>query len=131
MKRLFINSTYLLDGIRFVARFLTVILFISLVTIYFNQPSGNRNLNPFVLPLYEAIMDISFYLALLGLLIAFKKEGLGGFLTIVGLLSFSIFYYLLKSKILWNIWIFGIPAILFLICWWYINISEDYDIYRG
>ncbi len=131
MKRFFINSTNILDAILFIARIVTVILFIILITIYFSQPAHSRSLNPFILPLYEAIMVISFYVALGGLLIAWSTDGYGGFLTIAALICFSVVDYFYNGKILWNIWIIAIPAFLYIIYWWYTNVSENYDIYRS
>lgn len=130
-KPFFFNSTNILVGMRFIARTIVVVLFIIFITLYFSQPSSHKSLNPFGLALYESLLVISFYVAILGLLISWAREGFGGILTLVGLLAFSILYYILKGSVLWNIWILAIPAVLFLICWWFTNYSSDYDIYRS
>jgi hypothetical protein len=130
-KPYFFNSTNILVGIRFIARLLVVALFIVFATLFITEPASQKNLNPFGLATSESLLVLSFYIALAGLVIAWQLEGLGGFLTIAGLISFSIIYYMLKGAVLWNIWIIGLPAVLFLICWWFTNFSADYDVYRS
>ncbi|MCD6011682.1 MAG: hypothetical protein K0Q79_1544 [Flavipsychrobacter sp.] len=130
-KPFFFNSTNILVGIRFIARLMVVALFIVFITLFITEPASQRNLNPFGLAIYESLLVVAFYAALAGLIIAFSFEGLGGFMTIAGLTAFSILYYMLKGAMLWNIWILGLPAVLFLICWWFTNYSADYDVYRS
>ena len=131
MKKFFLNSTNILDTILFIARVCVVLVFVILITLYFGQPPATRNLNPFSLPRYETLMMLSFYVALLGLLISWGSEGFGGFVTLGGLVAFSVIDYLATGHILWNIWILAIPALLFILYWWYTNVSENFDVYRS
>ena len=130
MKTYFLNSTNILTGLRFIARLLTAFIVMLIIFLLFSNNIHNKDLNPFVQAPSESIMLFSFYAALLGLLIAWKIEGLGGMLTIGSLLVFSVVNYISRGHVLWNIWILGIPAFLYLICWWYTNYSDSYDVYR-
>jgi hypothetical protein len=130
-KPYFFNSTNILIGLRFIAKVFVVVIFLMFITLYFSEASSRRSLNPFGLEPKETMLILSFYLTLIGLLIAWKVEGLGGLLVLIGLISFSILYYSLKGAVLWNVWILAIPAVLFLICWYFTNYSSDYDVYRS
>lgn len=130
-KPYFFNSTNILVGIRFMARLMVVALFIVFITLFITEPESQKNLDPFGLATSESLLVLSFYAALAGLIIGWWMEGVGGFLTIAGLVGFSVMYYMLKGNMLWNIWIMGLPAILFIICWWFTNFSSDYDVYRS
>lgn len=129
-KTVFFNSTNILVGLRFIARLMVIGIIIMMVTIYFSEPSSHNSLNPFGLGPGESLLTFSFYAAIIGLLLAWRMEGFGGFLTLSALIIFSLIYYYLKSEILWNIWIMGVPAFLFIVCWWFTNYSTDYDVYR-
>jgi hypothetical protein len=66
----------------------------------------------------ELVMTLSLLFAVLGLLIGWFWEGLGGLLTIAGLITFSIVNYYSGGDFAWEIWILSIPAILFIFYWW-------------
>lgn len=106
-------------------------LFIMFITLYITQPSSHKGLNPVGLEPKEALLLVCLYAAMLGLLLAWKWEGFGGLLTLLALTGFSYVYYTLKTAILWNIWIMGIPAFLFIICWWFTDLADGYDVYRS
>ncbi len=130
-KRFFQNSTNLVEGFRFFAKFFSIIIFLFfLIAIIIATPAQRSTFNPYALPFYDSIMVISFYFILLSLLIAWIKEGLGGLLSITGLIVYLIFDFLSDGKILWNILILAVPACMFIYCWWYTNVSEEYDPYR-
>lgn len=57
----------------------------------------------------------------LGLLIAWRKEGLGGAITMISLLAFYFVYGLLLRGSFPQGWAFGMfaaPGLLYLIVWW-------------
>lgn len=102
-------------AIRWSARIIGLILIIILGAVYIKE---GRELKLAELRLPEEAMTISFFVALLGLLIGWVWEGLGGMLTIAGLVTFSIIDYRSTGEILLNIWVLGVPAVLFIIYWW-------------
>jgi hypothetical protein len=76
-----------------------------------------------VLPL-GAELELGFYgLALVGLLVAWKREGLGGGLTLLGIIatnsSFAAFRGYWLPGLTFPALFIGIPALLFLSCWWF------------
>ena len=124
MKTFYMKSTNILNAFRWVAKTLTVLLFVLLAIILVAE--GTR---PWVklttMPFDEFLMFFSLVVALAGLLLAWKWEGFGGMLTLAGLLAFSIVDYSFSGKITWNIWIIGIPAVLFLLNWWFTYYTRD------
>ncbi len=130
-KPFFFNSTNILVGIRFIARLMVAGLLIVFITLYFTQPASYKNLSPVGLETKESLLLLSLYVTIAGLILAFKWEGTGGLMALIGLAVFSVLYYTLKGAMLWNIWIMGIPAVMFLICWWFTEMAADYDVYRS
>ncbi len=59
-------------------------------------------------------------LAFIGLIIAWKREGFGGAMALGGLVAFNILAPSSPSK--GGIWVvtglYGLPALLFIFCWW-------------
>lgn len=72
------------------------------------------------LPLTELI-EMGFYgLALVGLLLAWRWEGIGGWLAIAGLIGHAIAFSLFRQ--VWMVQLaplilYGVPAVLYIICW--------------
>ncbi len=69
-KPYFFNSTNILIGIRFIAKLFVVVIFLMFITLYFSEASSRRSLNPFGLEPKETMLILSFYLTLIGLLVA-------------------------------------------------------------
>ncbi|HEX9006349.1 MAG TPA: hypothetical protein VF889_03575 [Bacteroidota bacterium] len=98
---------------RWIARFIAVSLV--LITIIFVTGSGidiaGADLS------HKAQMG-AFAVMFLGLLVAWKWEGLGGTLTLGGLALFLVLDYLLFGSFLkfWIFLVFAIPGALFLYC---------------
>ena len=78
-------------------------------------------------PLIEALPPILMFLSVLGLVIAWRYEGLGGAITLVFL--FAVFLLLLIQRLIDHDFyrsaipflmsmVIAIPGILFLVCWW-------------
>jgi hypothetical protein len=105
-------------AIRWAARIIGLLLILFVATIYLGE---GRELKFDGLKQSESAMMVSLLGALAGLLVGWIWEGLGGLLTILGLFTFSIIGYYTEGNILFNIWILGIPAILFIIYWWRTN----------
>jgi hypothetical protein len=127
----FINSTNILVGVRFVARGLAVCLILLALFLLYNMFGQKQHMNLTESSNEELILTLSFFCVLLGLLFAFRWEGFGGILTLVGLAVFTFDYYHSTGVILWKILIFGIPAILFVFCWYMTTQSDEYDVYRS
>ncbi len=78
-------------------------------------------------PLVEALPPILVFLSVLGLVIAWRWEGLGGAITLVFLLA-TLILLLIQRPITQDFYRFAIPClmlvvvaipgILFLLCWW-------------
>jgi len=72
-------------------------------------------------PWWENLMPLMMFLAIVGLAIAWRWEGLGALITLAGLLANLILYILTgRSEVLIVVAIMIpvlIPAVLFLICW--------------
>jgi len=72
------------------------------------------------LPLTELIEMCFYGLALAGLLLAWRWEGIGGWLAIAGLTGHAIAFSLFRQ--VWMVQLtplilYGVPAVLFIICW--------------
>lgn len=131
MSRLYLVSTNVLGGMRFLARVITILIISGTVLRLFNTPAGHIELNPFDYAGSERVMGILLYLSLIALLLAvIRWEGFGGFVNITSLFIYSIVAYISTGKSYWNIWLLGIPGLLFIICWYYSNISEYFDVYN-
>jgi len=131
MKTFYMSSTNILNAVRWVARTNTVLLIIIVVILFIEQgglPTGEHFSG---LKLTEALIMGSTFFAFPGLLIAWKWEGFGAILTIAALITFSTVDYFSSGGVLWNIWVVGIPALLFLFCWWHTNYSRYNRIYRS
>lgn len=66
------------------------------------------------------VMTAFMFLAFIGLIIAWKREGIGGVTALVGLIGFNIFAPASETNggIFVITGLYGLPALLFLFCWW-------------
>jgi sorbitol-specific phosphotransferase system component IIBC len=66
------------------------------------------------------IMTVFMFLAFIGLIIAWKWEGLGGAMALGGLIAFNILAPAspFKGGLLVVTGLYGLPALLFVFCWW-------------
>ena len=69
----------------------------------------------------ETFRMVGMLCAILGLVIGWFWEGIGGILTIAGLVTFTIASYYSGEGIAWNTWVLAIPAVLFIFYWWRTN----------
>jgi len=102
-------------AIRWIARIGGTILVIFVMGVAISE---NKSLKLSGLKLSDLVMTISLLVAVLGLLVGWFLEGLGGLLTIAGLLTFSIVNYYSGGDFAGEILVLGIPAILFIVYWW-------------
>lgn len=100
--------------IRWVARVISVILILFILGFAIQQ-----KLNPFTMGSHELILTISFAVMWLGFVIAWFREGLGGFLIIAGILSFYLFSFIFSGFLPQGLplVILLTPGVLFLIVW--------------
>ncbi len=96
-------------------RWLTRILGILLIFVIVLFAVGERLPNPFALTANEQLGFVALIIMLTGLILAWKFEGMGGLLVIIG----YIFFVALNSKILGAgvFMIFPIVGLSFLFCW--------------
>jgi hypothetical protein len=66
------------------------------------------------------VMTVFMFLVFVGLLIAWKWEGIGGILALVCLIPFIMFAppTVTQGAILVMTVLYGLPALLFVFCWW-------------
>ena len=110
------NQTMTANIIRWVARIwgttiLAFVLFFLFANIFGSEESGG------IRDVKEAISAISGIIAIIGLAIALKWEGLGGLLTIIGLTGL----FIVRFDLISNPYIIGgiaPPGILYLIYWY-------------
>lgn len=73
----------------------------------------------FGLPLPESLMLFAGIVVLLGILIAWKWEGVGGAMIVGGMLAFYAINHLVSGRFPGGaLPLFYLPGILFLLCWW-------------
>ena len=98
---------------RWIARFIALSLV--LITVIFVTGSG---LDVGGADLSHKLQMGAFAVMFLGLLLAWKWEGVGGALTLAGLALFLLLDYLLFGAFLkfWVFLVFAIPGVLFLYC---------------
>ena len=110
------NQTKTANIIRWIARIwgttiLAFVLFFLFANIFGSEESGG------IRDVKEAISAISGIIAIIGLAIALKWEGLGGLLTIIGLTGL----FIVRFDLISNPYIIGgiaPPGILYLIYWY-------------
>ncbi len=69
----------------------------------------------------EAIPETVFlFLSFIGLIIAWKWEGIGGALALAGSIGFYILapVSLARAGVVFTTVLYGLPALLFVYCWW-------------
>jgi hypothetical protein len=66
------------------------------------------------------LMTVFMLLAFIGLIIAWKREGIGGATALGGLIGFNILApaTVTKGGIFVITGLYGLPALLFVFCWW-------------
>ena len=66
------------------------------------------------------LMTVFMFLAFIGLIISWKREGIGGVVALIGMIGFNIFAppSLAEAAIFLMTGLYGLPALLFVFCWW-------------
>jgi hypothetical protein len=108
-------SDDLVTIIRWVARIIA--LFLAIVIVIFVSGTG---VNLAHLQAGELARAASFFLAWLGLILAWRWDGIGGALIIAGILLFYVLDYFVTGSVLrfWLFLIFFLPGVMLLYCWW-------------
>ena len=84
---------------------------------------GNGLPNPFIQPLPVAIELFGMLAMWVGCILGWKWQGVGGFLTIAGIMTFHVI-----EKRLWLMGafpLFDLAGILFLLCWWLKRLQKN------
>ena len=109
------NSSF--NNIRWLARIvgtLLVVFFLLMVLGYVIEPQGTGKITLTEIPLIIGMLAM-----LLGLIIAWFREGLGAFINIAGFLLFLASELISnKSFHAWIIVAYPAIGLLFLLCWW-------------
>ncbi len=77
--------------------------------------------NPSKLTTTESLLMVAFVIMLLGIIVAWRWEGTGGALLLVGFASFWAVNIVATLRFWWPGWVFalfGLVGLLFLSCWW-------------
>lgn len=100
-------------GLRWIARVLSLAV-VGLVLLIF----VGEGFNPLRLTAHEAVLMVCFWTAIAGLLVAWKREGLGGTLTVGGMLLFYGFHRLTSGVFPrgWAFVVIALPGLFFLCC---------------
>jgi hypothetical protein len=108
-------SDALLTVIRWVARIIALLL--TVVVLMFVTGEG---VNVSTMGTDDIVMGAVFLIMWLGLIIAWRWEGIGGLLTTGGTMLFILMDYIFTGHVLrfWMFFAFLIPGLLFLYCWW-------------
>ncbi len=124
------KTTKTISIIRWTARIVgtLLVLFTILIGVGEMLESYNRDgVSPF--DKFDILMIITFVffiVGLAGLILALWKEGKGG---IISLFSFIIFIFLLginpKSNFIYGLFIYLIPSVLYIYCWWLTKKSSN------
>jgi hypothetical protein len=107
------ESDRFIRALRWIARIAGIAL-VGIVLLFFI----GEGFNPLRLTPHEALMMALFWTALVGLLVGWRREGLGGALTVGSLLVFGFLEWLKTGSLrqLLPFAIIGLPGLLFLCC---------------
>ena len=107
----------LLGTIRWVARILGTFLAGLVLVFVVAHALGEEGLpNPFTQPLGVALEFVGLFAAVLGAVIAWKWEGLGGVMVLGGMMIFHV-----VERDIWLAWgeLFDLTGVLFLVYWYF------------
>jgi hypothetical protein len=116
------NHSKIIFVISWIAR-ISGILLLGLFLLFF---LGEGGFNPFHLTIIELLMTVCILIVLVGILIAWKKEGLGGAMMVGGMILFYVINFIGSGKFPggWVFQILFVPGILFLICWFVTKVKK-------
>ncbi len=90
-----------------------------LVTVFVIFAMG-EGMRPTLLSRSETLMFFALFVALAGIVIAWRHEGLGGAMSVAGMLAFYLLNFAVTRH--WPRGLFFpllfVPGLLFLACWW-------------
>jgi hypothetical protein len=116
MSKLSITENNIISSLRYMARLFSVLLIFIVVSLAI----GEAFPHPFDLSAKELLFTAALFVLFTGLILAWKWEGLGGSLIIVGFLIFVISNSIISKSLNLGIFllIFPFTGILYLICCW-------------
>jgi hypothetical protein len=82
-------------AIRWIARIMSALVILGILLIVI----GEGGFNPFEFTAIEGVMMVFFWIAFAGLIIGWKWPGLGGMVTITGILAFFIVQLIVQGNI--------------------------------
>lgn len=109
------KSTRLVVTLRWLAR---VIGTLSLVVFLFFFVADCIGKGKIAVESDRILMTVSLFITFIGLVIAWKWEGIGGTTALVGLIGFNIFDPAIDRGTFVVTGLYGLPTIIFLFCWW-------------
>lgn len=110
----------LVTGIRWAARVLGALLVILVVVIAVGESISQGMLNPLDLTWSESLLFVAFIVMLLGIIAAWRWDGIGGAVVVVGFIGFWLINFA-SSQRLWMGWVFALfllVGVMHLFCWW-------------
>jgi hypothetical protein len=87
---------------------------------------GEGGFNPFHLTMIELLMTLCLLIVLIGILVAWKKEGWGGAIMVGSIILFYLINFAGSRKFPGG-WVFPVllvPGVLFLICWFLTKVKQ-------
>ena len=109
------RSTRSLTTIRWVARIIAI-LSIAVFLAFFTADCVKKG--TIAIGSDRLVMTVFMFLAFIGLISAWKWEGLGGAMALGGLIAFNILAPASEGGNFVVTGLCGLPALLFIFCWW-------------
>ncbi|MEE9430890.1 MAG: hypothetical protein V3V16_07625 [Melioribacteraceae bacterium] len=114
MKSLNISANNLLSVIRYIARLFSILLIVLIVTLSI----GEGLPNPVTLSTAEILLFVSLLIMLVGLVLSWQREHVGGLLIILGFILFFIVNSVSSGSLRLGFFflLFPLTGILFVLC---------------
>jgi hypothetical protein len=109
------HPPYLDVGLRWVARG------VGACTVgLFTMIAAGEGMQPLLLSRSEMLMFSALFVALAGLVIAWRHEGLGGAMSVAGVMAFYLLNFAARGRFPGGFFfpMMFLPGLLFLACWW-------------
>ena len=117
----YFNERLILTMLRWTARVVGIALLILIATF----AVGEGVPNPLAMSVLENLLTIGILTMLVGQLLAWKWEGLGGLLIVGGFALFAIVNHGISFNIVFGPWL--ATGLMYLICWWRSPIKQIND----
>ncbi len=86
----------------------------------FAMIAAGEGMQPSLLSRSEMLMFIALFVALAGMIVAWRHEGLGGAMSVAGVMSFYLLNFAATGRFPAGLFfpLLFVPGLLFLACWW-------------